>query len=336
MVYENPIDDTPAVGAALSQHSVPGEDVTPGHISVFATQAVDALALRPGAVAIDGTFGGGGHAERIAAQVGPDGRVICIDRDPETRLHFERLSARFPNRLVYVNATYADMARVAGVLGYERVDGVLLDLGLSSFQLSDAERGFSFMLEGPLDMRFDPATGQSAAELIATATEADLVRILFAYGEESQARRITRAILRERERAPITTTTRLAALVEKTVGRRHSDRIHPATKTFQALRIAVNDELGEVERGVQAGIDLLAPGGRFAVISFHSLEDRIVKRAFAEAARGCICPRDVPVCVCGHVATVRLIGKATRPSEAEIAANPRARSAMLRVVERLP
>jgi 16S rRNA (cytosine1402-N4)-methyltransferase len=335
-VYENPIDDTFATSAALSQQSVPDEAVTPGHISVFATEAVDVLALRPGAVVVDGTFGGGGHAGRIARRVGPTGRVICIDRDPETRVHFDRLAGEHPGQLFYANASYADMARVAGSLGFERVDGVLLDLGLSSFQLSDAERGFSFMREGPLDMRFDPGSGQSAADLIAFASEAEIVRILFSYGEESQARRIARAIVREREREPIETTTRLAGIIERAIGRRHGDRIHPATKTFQALRIAVNDELGEVERGVQAGIDLLAAGGRFAVISFHSLEDRIVKRAFADAARGCICPRDVPVCVCGHTATVRLVGKATRPTDAEVAANPRARSAILRVVERLP
>lgn len=305
------------------------------HVTVLLHEAVDALAPRSGGVYIDGTFGGGGHTRLLAERGGPDGRIICIDGDPATFSNFTVLAERFPDTLDYINGSYADMRSIVTRLGHKDVDGILLDLGFSSLQMDDPERGFSFMHDGPLDMRFDPARGASAAELLATEDERELARILFEYGEERESRRIARAVVREREIHHVETTHQLAALVERTIGRRPGTRIHPATRTFQALRIAVNRELEEVERGVREGLDLLAPGGRFAVISFHSLEDRIVKRAFAEAARGCICPRDVPVCVCGHTATVKLVGKAIRPDDAEVAANPRARSAVLRVAERL-
>ncbi len=308
----------------------------PGHISVMVDEVVAALAPKPGRVYVDGTFGGGGHARQIAERILPGGMLICIDRDAETRTNFEPLADQFPGSLHFVHGSYADMSRHVAIYGHDKVDGILLDLGFSSFQIDDPERGFSFMHEGPLDMRFDQSTGITARELLATADEDELTRILYQYGEETRARKIARVIVRERERRDIELTSQLANMIEWTVGPKHgSKRLHPATKTFQALRIAVNDELGEVERGIKAALDLLAPGGRLAVISFHSLEDRIVKRAFVEAARGCICPRDVPVCVCGHVATVALVGKDARASNEEVAANPRARSARLRVVERL-
>ncbi|MEX1158430.1 MAG: 16S rRNA (cytosine(1402)-N(4))-methyltransferase RsmH [Thermomicrobiales bacterium] len=307
-----------------------------GHISVMADEVIVALAPRPGGVYIDGTFGGGGHARRIAELIQPGGTLICVDRDAETRANFEPLAARFPGSLHFVHGSYAEMARYAAMFGHEKVDGVLLDLGFSSFQIDDPGRGFSFMHEGPLDMRYDQSSGVTVRELLETVDEDELTRILYEYGEEPRARKIARVIVRERGRRKIEFTHQLANMIEWTVGPKHgSKRLHPATRTFQALRIAVNDELGEVERGVQAALRLLAPGGRLAVISFHSLEDRIVKRAFADAARGCVCPREVPVCVCGHVATVAHVGKDTRASNAEVAANPRARSARLRVVERL-
>jgi 16S rRNA (cytosine1402-N4)-methyltransferase len=315
----------------------PGPPVQPAdHLSVLACEAVEALAPRPGGVYVDGTFGAGGHARRLAERIRPDGRIICIDRDPSVAGHFAKLAAEYSGMLHFVSGSYADMAAHVSRLGYHRVDGILLDLGVSSMQIDDPQRGFSFLRAGPLDMRFDPTRGQSARDLIATAGEAELVRILFEYGEERHARRVARAIVRERARTPIEATGQLADLVEGAVGGRREARIHPATRTFQALRIAVNDELGEVQRGVEAGLDLLAPGGRFVVISFHSLEDRIVKQAFADAARGCICPRDVPVCVCGRTPTIRPIGRAIRPAESEVARNPRARSAVMRVAERLP
>lgn len=307
----------------------------PSHVSVLAGEAVDSLSPRAGGVYVDGTFGGGGHTRLLVEPILPNGTIICIDRDADAYQRFDALDRRFPGVLVWAHGTYSDMRRISAAAGYQQVDGILLDLGLSSFQLSDADRGFSFLRDGPLDMRYDVTRGISAADLIAHDSEGDLARYLFEYGEEDRARRIARAIVRERDRAPLVTTSQLADLVERTVGQRPGSRIHPATRTFQALRIAVNDELGEVERGLAAGLELLAPGGRFAVISFHSLEDRIVKRAFSAAARGCICPRDVPVCVCGRTPSVRLVGKAIRPSDTELRSNPRARSATLRVVERL-
>jgi 16S rRNA (cytosine1402-N4)-methyltransferase len=238
--------------------------------------------------------------------------------------------------LHFIQGSYAEMRRFAAMFGHEQADGILLDLGFSSFQIDDPRRGFSFMHAGPLDMRYDQSRGITARELLATSDEDELTRILYQYGEETRARKIARVIVRERSRRDIVNTRQLANMIEWTVGPKHgSKRLHPATRTFQALRIAVNDELGEVERGVQAALGLLTPGGRLAVITFHSLEDRIVKRAFAEAARGCICPPRTPVCVCGHVATVALVGKDMRASNDEVAANPRARSARLRVVERL-
>jgi 16S rRNA (cytosine1402-N4)-methyltransferase len=306
------------------------------HVPVMPNEVIDALKPRPGGVYIDGTFGGGGHSRLIAERIQPGGTLICIDRDAETRANFDPLAAQYPDSLHFVHGSYADMKRFAARYGFEKVDGILLDLGFSSLQIGDPQRGFSFMHEGPLDMRYDQSQGITAAELIATVDEDELTRILYQYGEETRARKIARVIIRERDRRKIEYTHQLANMVEWTVGPKHgSKRLHPATRTFQALRIAVNDELGEVERGIQAAIDLLAPGGRLAVISFHSLEDRIVKQAFVEASRGCICPRDVPVCVCGHVATVERVGKDLRAPAEEVAANPRARSARLRVVERL-
>jgi 16S rRNA (cytosine1402-N4)-methyltransferase len=319
----------------LGMPSLGNEHALSGHRSVLETEAVDALLPRLGGTYVDGTFGAGGHARQIARRIHPGGRLICIDRDPATRMYFDQLAATTTIHAEFITGSYAQLPSYLVARGIAGVDGILLDLGLSSLQLDAAERGFSIRGEGPLDMRFDPTSGTTAADLLATAPEQELRRILWTYGEERQARRIARAIVRERERQPIETTTQLAALVERVVGGRRGARIHPATRTFQALRIAVNDELGEVERGIAAGIDALLQGGRFVVIAFHSLEDRIVKQAFAAAARGCICPRDVPVCICGQRERVRLVGRAVRPSDAEVSSNPRARSAVLRVAERL-
>lgn len=319
-------------GAAVPNRA----DDTFEHVSVLAEEAVSALCPRPGGVYVDGTFGAGGHSARIAARIVPGGRLLCIDRDPTTQAFFERLPLDASVNAELIIGSYADLPDYLRERGIQGVDGILLDLGLSSLQLDDPERGFSFRFDGPLDMRYDRSRGQTAAALLATAPEPELARIFWEYGEERFARRIARAVVQERERRPLDSSAAFAAFIERVVGGRRGDRIHPATRVFQALRIAVNDELGEVERGIAAGLRVLRVGGRFVVISFHSLEDRIVKRAFAEAARGCICPRDTPVCICGRRPSVRLIGRATRASEAEIAANPRARSAVMRVAERLP
>lgn len=282
--------------------------------------------------ALDGTVGAGGHsAALLDAGVGS---LLGLDLDPAAlALAGERL-ARFGDRVRLVHASYADMAQASAAQGWDAVDLILLDLGVSSMQLDTPERGFAFRHDAPLDMRFDPTSPRmTAADLVNTLAADALADILFRYGEERESRRIARAIIAAR---PISTTRELAAAVESAIPRRFWGDIHPATRTFQALRIAVNDELATVERGIEAGLTLLASGGRMGVISFHSLEDRIVKDAFRLAATDCICPPHVPVCVCGHRASARLVTrKPITAAEDEIAANPRSRSAKLRVVEKL-
>lgn len=286
---------------------------------------------QPGGRYIDGTVGGGGHAEGLLAAVAPDGQVLAFDRDPAAiTFARERLQAD-ASRIIFVNASYADMGRLAPTLGFNQVDGVLLDLGLSSRQLNDSQRGFSFLQDGPLDMRFDPSQGVTAADLVNNLTEAELANLFWRYGEERLSRKLARAVAAAR---PLATTGQLRQVIEAAVGRR--GKKHPATLVFQALRIAVNEELAAVEKGLDAGIQLLKPGGRMAVISFHSLEDRLVKRTFRELSRDCICPPQQPVCTCAARAVVRLVTrKAVQPGAAEVAANPRSRSARLRVVEKL-
>jgi 16S rRNA (cytosine1402-N4)-methyltransferase len=307
-----------------------------GHVPVLLHEAVEGLNPRPGGVYVDGTFGAGGHSRLLASRIGVEGVILAFDRDASARARAEALARESGSTVRFAHASFADMDSVVHDLGYAEVDGVLLDLGISSLQLDDPERGFSFQREGALDMRLDPGAPLSAADLIANAGESELADILFSYGEERRSRRIAAAIVRQRAVAPITTTTRLAALVEKTIGRAPGARIHPATRTFQALRIAVNDELGELERGLEATFRILAPYGRLVAISFHSLEDRIVKQFIAREAKGCICPPEQPVCTCGRQPTLKPVGRAVRPADAEVALNPRARSATMRIAERLP
>lgn len=288
--------------------------------------------LLPAERVIDGTLGAGGHT-RAMLEAGA-GAVLGLDRDPAAlAIARENLSA-YGDRARLVHASYLQMAEEARRLGWEHVDAILLDLGLSSMQLDTAARGFAFMHEGPLDMRFDPTSSQpTAAELVNTLDPDELADIFYQYGEEQHSRKLARAIVQAR---PLETTKQLAAVIEQAMPRRRGDKIHPATRVFQALRIAVNDELGAVEKVLPLAIDLLRAGGRLGVISFHSLEDRIVKQAFKLASTDCICPPNVPICVCGHVATVRLINrKPITATEAEIARNPRSRSAKLRIVEKL-
>jgi 16S rRNA (cytosine1402-N4)-methyltransferase len=307
-----------------------------GHVTVLLHEAVDAIGPVPGGVYIDGTFGGGGHASLLLERVGGDATLYAIDADPDA-IHRARLLAAslLGHGVVPVHANFSELAEIARERNIEQVDGVLLDLGLSSFQLDQPERGFAFRFEGPLDMRFDPSRGPSAAELVNSLDATGLADLLWRYGEESRSRQIARAIVQHRDTRPIVTTTELAAIVETAVGGRRGKAIHPATKTFQALRIAVNEELSALETVLQSAIDLLRPGGRIAVISFHSLEDRIIKQTFARASQACICPPDQPVCTCDHWASVRRVGKPVRPSAGEIAGNPRSRSAIMRVAERI-
>jgi 16S rRNA (cytosine1402-N4)-methyltransferase len=305
--------------------------ITTNHVPVLYAEALDGLHVRPGGRYIDCTVGGAGHAAGILEHSAPDGRLLGLDADPEAiALAGERLSS-FADRVVLVNENFAHLGEVAAAQGYTAVEGILLDLGLSSFQLGPAGRGFSFQVEAPLDMRFDPRQTTTAADLVNRLPEEALADLLFRYGEERRSRRIARAIVAQR---PITTTTQLAQVVAQAVGRQ--GRIHPATKSFQALRIAVNQELETLEAALPQAVDLLAPGGYLAIIAFHSLEDRLVKQFLQREARHCLCSPRTPVCVCGHRATLRLIARrAIQPSAAEVQRNPRSRSARLRVAQRL-
>jgi len=310
-----------------------------GHLPVLVDEVIEMLAPAPGSLHIDATLGGGGHTERILEAASPDGRLLGLDADPAAIARVEaRLRARFGDRLILRQANFRELADVAPAAGFGAVDGCLFDLGLSSFQLADRERGFGFRAGGPLDMRFDSARGVPAAELLASLDTAELTALFRRYGEEPKAPRIARAIVDARRVAPVTTAEELAALVERVAppNPRIRRRTHPATRVFQALRIAVNEELDALMAGLAAALDLLRPGGRLVVLSYHSLEDRIVKRFFQAERRGCICPPELPVCVCGRNPRLRLVtNPSMTPTATELAANPRARSARLRAAERL-
>jgi 16S rRNA (cytosine1402-N4)-methyltransferase len=306
----------------------------PVHIPVLLREALELLDVRDGGSYIDCTTGLGGHSEAIARAMGETGRLLCLDQDREA-LEFARTRlAPFGRRVRFVHANFRELADVAAQEGFQEVDGILMDLGVSSFQMGTAERGFAFALEGPLDLRMDPGSGGlTAAGIVNTWDETSLADLIYEYGEERQSRRIARAIVRNR---PLRTTWDLARSVEQAVGgaRRHT-QIHPATKVFQALRI--RDSL---RAALPLAHSLLGSGnshgGRLAVISFHSLEDRIVKQYFRRESTGCVCPPELPICRCGHVATLReLTRRGIRPGEAEVAANPRSRSAVLRAAERV-
>jgi len=309
-----------------------------GHLPVLVDEVIEMLAPMPGSLHIDATLGGGGHTERILEAASPDGRVLGVDADPAAIHRVEaRLRARFGERLVLRQGNFRDLATIAPGAGFSAVDGALFDLGLSSDQLADRERGFGFRAGGPLDIRFDTSRGVPAAELLASLETAELTALFRRYGEEPKAGRIARAIVDARKTAPIATAEELAALVERVAppNPRLRRRTHPATRVFQALRIAVNDELTELEEGLESAIEICEVGGRIAVISFHSLEDRIVKHRFREAAHGCICPPDLPVCGCGRRPEFRVVNtRVIRPGEAELARNPRAASGRLRVAQR--
>jgi len=305
------------------------------HQPVLCAEVLAALNLRPAGCYLDATFGRGGHATAILAALGPAGQLLALDRDPAAeRCALIRFGAEA--RFAFTRSAFGRLAEIVAKRGLEgRLDGVLLDLGVSSPQLEEPTRGFSFGREGPLDMRMDPDTGVSAAEWLARVSESDLARVLAEFGEERFHRRIARALVAARHQAPITTTIRLADLVAAAVPTREPGQ-HPATRAFQAIRIAVNDELGELGAALPQAVQALAPGGRLVVISFHSLEDRVVKQFMREQARGREWPLDLPVRGGPEGMTLRLIGRAIRPGAAELATNPRARSAVLRVAERLP
>jgi len=291
--------------------------------------------VRPDGIYIDGTFGRGGHARAVLARLGPAGRLVGLDRDPAALMAARDLELIDP-RFVAVQRPFGEIADAVAAVGVTgRVQGILLDLGVSSPQLDDPGRGFSFASDGPLDMRMDPSHGRSAAQWLAAASQGEIARLLKEYAEERFAARIARAVVQQRTKAPLMTTGALAELVARVVPTREPGK-HPATRTFQALRIQVNDELGELRRCLDQVCDLLAVAGRLVVISFHSLEDRIVKRFMRGESRGPLLPKGLPVTGVQAQGRLRILGKPVRPSDAEAAANPRSRSAILRVAERLP
>jgi 16S rRNA (cytosine1402-N4)-methyltransferase len=307
------------------------------HISVLPAEVLAFLAPTAGGIYVDGTLGGGGHAGLILQASAPTGVLVGFDRDPEAQAAAAKRLAEFGSRVHLVQRNFAELAAALAELGITAVDGVVLDLGVSSHQLDTAERGFSFQQDAPLDMRMGRDSGPTAADLVNSLEEAELAEIIRDYGEERWAKKIAAAIVRERQTAPLRGTLQLAELVKRTIPRAlQEERIHPATRTFQGLRIAVNDELASLERGLEAAVSLLKPGGRIVVISFHSLEDRIVKNCFRYHAEGCRCPKEVPVCVCGHQPELRLLTrKPVMAGEDEIAGNQRARSAKLRAAAKL-
>ncbi len=302
------------------------------HVPVMVEEVVEGLAVVPGGRYVDCTVGTGGHAEAIMEAASPGGLLLGLDVDGEALAVARKRLERFGEDIRLVEANYRDLLRVCRSYNFVPVHGVLFDLGLSSFQLAHPQRGFSFQVEGPLDMRFDPSQELTAYDLVNGLPEGELADIIWRYGEEPQARRIARAIVRAR---PVHTTVELAEVVARAVGTA-GGRIHPATRTFQALRIAVNQELENLEVALFQAVQVLGKGGRLVVISYHSLEDRTVKQFLAREARDCICPPETPVCQCGHRATLRPVMRGPlRPSPEEVQRNPRARSARLRVAEKI-
>lgn len=308
----------------------------PRHISVLLDECIENLNIKPDGIYLDGTLGLGGHSYQIASRLDA-GRLICIDRDETAIERSSRRLAPFADRITYVHGNFSDAAEILDRLGIDSVDGMLFDLGVSSPQLDEIQRGFSYMGDAPLDMRMDGSAGLTAYEVVNTWPEERLNRILWDYGEERYARRITAAILAHRVEKPITTTLELVDIIKGAMpAAALREKQHPAKRTFQAIRIAVNDELGAISAMMETAPDKLKKGGRLCVISFHSLEDRIVKSGINARENGCTCPREAPICTCGFVQTLKSVTrKPILPSEEEIEKNPRSRSAKLRVAERV-
>ena len=311
-------------------------DNTTYHIPVLLEEAIREMAIRPDGIYVDGTLGGAGHSSRIAAAL-TTGRLIGIDRDPVALEAAGKRLAPFADRVTLVHSNFSQIPQVLQQLGIPGVDGILLDLGVSSPQLDDGERGFSYMVDAPLDMRMNNQDSLSADTVVNTWSYDELKRILYDYGEERYAPKIAAAICSRREQTPIRTTLELVDIIRGAMPPAAlREKQHPAKRSFQAIRIAVNDELGSVEKAMEVAIPLLNPGGRLAVITFHSLEDRIVKTAMTAASKGCTCPPSFPVCVCGKKPQVKLISrKPIVASPEELEENPRSRSAKLRVCEKL-
>ena len=306
------------------------------HYSVMLEECIENLDIKPDGIYVDGTLGMGGHSYQIASRLS-SGRLICIDRDPTALERAGKRLAPFMDRVTLMHGNFCDAADMLESLGIEGVDGMLFDLGVSSPQLDEIERGFSYMGDAPLDMRMDSGDRFTAYELVNSWSEDQLNRILWDYGEERYARRISRAILQHRSERPIETTLELVDIIKGAMpAAALREKQHPAKRSFQAIRIAVNDELGSVARMMETAPDKLRPGGRLCVISFHSLEDRIIKNGIAAREKGCTCPREAPICTCGFVQTLKSVyRKPLLPSQKELDENPRSRSAKLRVAERV-
>ncbi|MDY3296856.1 16S rRNA (cytosine(1402)-N(4))-methyltransferase RsmH [Selenomonas sp.] len=308
------------------------------HISVMPEEVLSGLAVKPDGTYVDCTLGGAGHSARIAALLSERGHLIGIDQDGEAIAAAQERLADARCRVDIVHDNFRNLAQILTELDVPAVDGVLFDLGVSSHQLDTAERGFSYMQDAPLDMRMDESAAFSAYDVVNTYSEDDLDRIFHDYGEERWARRIARFIVDARAAKPVETTGELVDIVCKAIPKavRRAENGHPAKRIFQAIRIEVNDELGILEQAFHAASDALKPGGRLVIITFHSLEDRIAKNALRDMARGCICPPELPVCVCHHHPELKLLVKGTKATKDELAANTRAKSAKLRVAEKLP
>lgn len=304
------------------------------HISVLLNECIDNLNIRPDGIYVDGTMGGGGHSLEIAKRL-TTGRLICIDQDPNAHEAAGKRLAEYKDRIAFVRDNFGNIANILDSLGIEKIDGMLLDIGVSSHQLDEAERGFSYQQDAPLDMRMNPDRPFSAYDVVNGYDEDELDRVIFAYGEERWARRIAQFIVKERENKPIETTGELVDIIKKAVPKgARKDGPHPAKRTFQAIRIEVNGELEVLQRAIDDVAARLAVGGRLCIITFHSLEDRIVKEAFRKQENPCICPPQFPVCVCGKKPLGRVITrKPILPSKEELEENPRSRSAKLRVLE---
>lgn len=302
------------------------------HISVLYQEVLDTLNPVPGGLYVDGTVGVGGHSQGILEASSPDGKLLGLDRDPQALQIAGKLLEKYGDRVELICGSYADLNSHLNNRNWQHVDGILLDLGLSSLQLDSPERGFSFRNAGPLDMRFDPNQPITAADIVNHYSRDDLANLIYEYGEEKFSRKIADAIIANR---PLESTIDLADIITGAIGR-STKKIHPATQTFQALRIAVNKELNALEAFLPQALDLLKPGGRLAIIAFHSLEDRMVKQFFRKESRDCICPVEIPQCVCGHSARIKEISRRPiRPEESEIDKNPRSRSAKLRIAEKI-
>ena len=307
------------------------------HRSVLLDECIEGLAIKPDGIYVDGTTGGGGHSYEIAARLTKGGRLICLDQDADAIAAASKRLAEFSDRVSFVRCNFCEVAKACADLGVDHIDGMLLDLGVSSYQLDTAERGFSYQKDAVLDMRMDARNPKSAYEVVNQYSENELKRIIYDYGEERFAPKIAAAIVRAREDKPIRTTSELVALIKGAIPAAARDGgHHPAKRTFQAIRIEVNAELDVIKPAIEAAVNMLGSGGRVAVITFHSLEDRMVKQTFASLSQGCTCPRGLPVCVCGNVPRIRVeTRKPILPGEAELEENPRSRSAKLRIASKI-